>query len=82
MIFINIHFIFVFFRENERKQQAKFVESESHEIQEEILNDTILEMVDQAAFSVLKDTELERKSELSKIKENITRAKLASCFKQ
>lgn len=70
------------FRESERKQRAVLIERESLEIQEEIINDIVLEMVGKAAFTVHKDTELEKKSELLKVKENIKREKLAYYFKQ
>jgi len=75
-------YIFILLRECERKEQAAVIGRQSLGIQQQLIDDTILDMVEHAAYSVHKDTALEKKSELSIIKEDIKRAKLAACFKQ
>ena len=76
------NFFLSVYRDSQAKQRAAVLERESVALQQYLISATILEMVNNIVYSVYKDTELEKKADLVKIKHEYQRVKLETYFKQ
>ena len=80
--FSSLKSLSIVFREFETEKHRQLLDDQSKHLQVELLESTILEMVNHVANSVVKDTAIEKKTGLVKLKHDYQKSQLSLYFKQ